>query len=413
MSNLTSSVYYFITPAHPCTLYTPTTLDNLRHCKADPRAPLKCAVHLYPSRSEILYQRLPSLATLKFDINLMSNTARQPRRWTQAEDQVLREQVDIQQAHGGSRDWCQIALALPGRTNKDCRKRWHNSVAEGLKKGQWSKSEDQLLTYGVHRHGFQWTKVATCVWSRSADQCAKRWQQSLDPRLDRSEWREAEDSALLAAVERLGRHWKDIQGQYLPHRSKNCVKNRYSVLARRNAVHSNPSDDGPESSSSDPDTPVNTSLTLNFTSTPLVSGITHPPHQQHQVPPNNNGELSWSWVGNGNQNVTFSGSQYDPFDVSSWSAFCGVFPLQTSPGSHNQWSGLQHGVDMQDPGFYPTTAVPAMNSHPRSMQHQACSSSTISCMTPMIQSLNPRVQTERLASLPAHRVGYGRTYRPG
>ena len=341
----------------------------------------------------------------------MSNTDRQPRRWTQAEDQVLREQVDIQQAQGGSRDWCQVALALPGRTNKDCRKRWHNSVAEGLKKGQWSKSEDHLLTHGVHRHGFQWTKVATCVGSRSADQCAKRWQQSLDPRLDRSEWREAEDLALLAAVERLGRHWKDIQGQYLPHRSKNCVKNRYSVLARRNAVPSNPSDDGPESSSSDPDTPINTNLALDFTLTPLVSGVTQPPYHQHQAPLCNNGELAWSWAAEGNQSVSLSGAQYDPFDVSPWPTSCAVFPLQISPGDHDQWGGLQPGMGMQDPGFYPSIANPAMDSHPRSMQYLARGDSA--CVTSMVRSLDPRAQAEREAGLPVHRSGYGRRYGPG
>jgi hypothetical protein len=48
---------------------------------------------------------------------------------------------------------CRIATKLPGRTNKDCRKRWHNSVAGGLKKGQWSKGEDAQLSRGVERFG--------------------------------------------------------------------------------------------------------------------------------------------------------------------------------------------------------------------------------------------------------------------
>ena len=73
----------------------------------------------------------------------------------------------------------------------------------------------------------RWTLVANVVVSRSADQCAKRWQQSLDPKLDRSEWREAEDKVLIDAVHRLGRHWKNIQQDHFPGRSKNCIKNRY------------------------------------------------------------------------------------------------------------------------------------------------------------------------------------------
>ncbi|KAL6708038.1 hypothetical protein ACN47E_003472 [Coniothyrium glycines] len=163
----------------------------------------------------------------------MDSTSRQPRKWTSAEDEKLREEVEAQLVDGDVRDWCRIAGQLPGRTNKDCRKRWHNSVAGGLKKGQWSKSEDELLSGGVEQHGHRWTLVASCVGSRSADQCAKRWQQSLDPDLDRSEWRESEDRLLLDATQRLGRHWKDIQRENFPGRSKNDIKNRYTVLVRR------------------------------------------------------------------------------------------------------------------------------------------------------------------------------------
>ncbi|KAF2245537.1 hypothetical protein BU26DRAFT_433024 [Trematosphaeria pertusa] len=164
-------------------------------------------------------------------------TGRQPRKWTVAEDQKLREEVEAQSnrtvIEGEVKDWCRIAAKLPGRTNKDCRKRWHNSVAGGLKKGQWSKSEDIQLARGVQQYGQRWTLVANVVGSRSADQCAKRWQQSLDPELDRSEWRDAEDKVLIEAVQKLGRHWKDIQRHHFPGRSKNCIKNRYTVLIRR------------------------------------------------------------------------------------------------------------------------------------------------------------------------------------
>ena len=94
------------------------------------------------------------------------------------------------EGEGEVKDWCRIAEHLPGRTNKDCRKRWHNSVAGGLKKGQWSKSEDLQLARGVQRFGqrythdpissfvpleaitknfYRWTLVANTVQSRSAD----------------------------------------------------------------------------------------------------------------------------------------------------------------------------------------------------------------------------------------------------
>ncbi|KAF2732136.1 transcription factor, Myb superfamily [Polyplosphaeria fusca] len=154
------------------------------------------------------------------------STARQPRKWTIAEDQKLREEVEAQLIEGEVKDWCRIANAIPGRSNKDCRKRWKNALEGGLRKGQWSKSEDTQLARGVQRHGQRWVLVAEQIKTRSADQCAKRWQQSLDPDLDRSEWRETEDEILIQAVQKFGRHWKDIQRQCFPTRSKNCIKNR-------------------------------------------------------------------------------------------------------------------------------------------------------------------------------------------
>ncbi|KAF9730888.1 hypothetical protein PMIN06_012399 [Paraphaeosphaeria minitans] len=161
------------------------------------------------------------------------SSGRLPRKWTVAEDHRLKEEVEAQMVEGEVKDWCRIAAKLPGRTNKDCRKRWHNSVAGGLKKGQWSKSEDVQLAKGVEQYGQKWTLVANVVGSRSADQCAKRWQQSLDPDLDRSEWQDTDDKVLIDAVQKLGRHWKDIQRHHFQGRSKNCIKNRYTVLVRR------------------------------------------------------------------------------------------------------------------------------------------------------------------------------------
>jgi hypothetical protein len=297
---------------------------------------------IYTDKITILAPHNPSTAT----INMAD---RQPRRWTSAEDQILREHVDAQQSQGFGRDWCQVASALPGRTNKDCRKRWHNSVAEGLKKGQWSKSEDQLLTQGVHRYGSQWTKVATCVNTRSADQCAKRWQQSLDPRLDRSDWREDEDIALLAAVDRLGRHWKDIQEQYLAHRSKNCVKNRYSVLSRRTATQLVSYDDSVEGSSSDPGTPLQLEINPSFAYTSPQPFYNTPQtsyrYTQHPCPGNNSMSPIWAEFSSSN---SFLGAGYpEHYGATSMPTHTSVHPSQVLSSNTNGWNYTQPILGMQ------------------------------------------------------------------
>ena len=97
---------------------------------------------------------------------------RTPRFWTPQEDEALRLEMEeygmilmclfqvfllmvmvLLVEKEKAIDWCQIASKLPGRTNKDCRKRWHNAVAGGLNKGQWSKVEDDLLRRGIEEYG--------------------------------------------------------------------------------------------------------------------------------------------------------------------------------------------------------------------------------------------------------------------
>ncbi|EEQ35762.1 conserved hypothetical protein [Microsporum canis CBS 113480] len=152
---------------------------------------------------------------------------RRINRWTQEEDTILIQRLYEQQSYdpaGAATDWQKIAAVLPGRSNKDCRKRWFNVLSGGLRKGAWSPEEDSFLRDAVRVEGKSWMRVAQHVPQRTADQCAKRWQHFLDPTLDRSEW---------TVEEQHGRHWLAIRNQYLPLRSPNSLKNQYSILMRR------------------------------------------------------------------------------------------------------------------------------------------------------------------------------------
>ncbi|KAL2018291.1 hypothetical protein VTK56DRAFT_995 [Thermocarpiscus australiensis] len=158
-----------------------------------------------------------------------------PKRWTEAEDKILFDEVQSQlwSGSGQVKDWTRVAAKLPGRTNKDCRKRWVNKVCGNLKKGAWDDDEDRRLRDAVSKYGQRWTLVASMVGSRSSDQCAKRWQHRLDPRLEHEDWTPDEDELLLEDVQSYGREWKFIQEQDFPTRSPNELKNRFVTLSRR------------------------------------------------------------------------------------------------------------------------------------------------------------------------------------
>lgn len=96
--------------------------------------------------------------------------------------------------HTGTISWHKVATHLPGRNNKDCRKRWSYSLAHTIRKGTWSKEEDAKLLDAVEKYGFRWSKVAKAVGSRNGDQVFKRWGDCLDPRIDKSPWTGAEVS---------------------------------------------------------------------------------------------------------------------------------------------------------------------------------------------------------------------------
>ncbi|KAJ5971626.1 uncharacterized protein N7479_001544 [Penicillium vulpinum] len=152
-------------------------------------------------------------------------------RWGREEDEILRACVEEYTQIGHSTDWSRVAAKLPLRTNKDCRKRWINRVCGSLRKGPWETDEDMTLREAVAQHGRKWTLVAGEVGSRSADQCAKRWQHNLDPRLDHQRWTPKEDELLLESVERYGREWRKIQEKHYSTRSANDLKNR--ILSKK------------------------------------------------------------------------------------------------------------------------------------------------------------------------------------
>ncbi|KAL8719407.1 MAG: hypothetical protein Q9225_003592, partial [Loekoesia sp. 1 TL-2023] len=93
---------------------------------------------------------------------------------------------------GRSTNWNEIAKLIPGRSNKDCRKRFYNGVTGDRKKGPWSEDEDARLEGLVEHYGMSWALIAQEMETRTADQCSKRWQHCLDPKLDHSSWTEQE-----------------------------------------------------------------------------------------------------------------------------------------------------------------------------------------------------------------------------
>ncbi|KZT63461.1 hypothetical protein DAEQUDRAFT_680350 [Daedalea quercina L-15889] len=105
-------------------------------------------------------------------------------------------------------------------------------MATIVSKGSWTSDEDERLCGAVDELGPKWALVANRVRTRNSGQCAKRWNDALNPAIDRSGWTREEDEQLLRAVEQQGHSWANIARTSLPGRTGLAAKNRYNHLMR-------------------------------------------------------------------------------------------------------------------------------------------------------------------------------------
>ena len=92
-------------------------------------------------------------------------------KFTPEEDRHLNTLISIH----GPKKWDQIALAMPGRTGRQCRDRFHNYLKPTLINGPWTKEEDELLEKKVEEIGQHWNKIAKFFQGRSSNNIKNRW----------------------------------------------------------------------------------------------------------------------------------------------------------------------------------------------------------------------------------------------
>ncbi|KAI1408609.1 hypothetical protein F5Y13DRAFT_194083 [Hypoxylon sp. FL1857] len=106
-------------------------------------------------------------------------------------------------------------------------------VSPTVNSGTWAPVEDARLRDAVAKYGRRWIVVAGAVGTRNGDQCAKRWNENLNPELDHSPWSSQEENLLLHLVDLYGHNWKFMASSFLEGRAPLSLKNRYSLLMRR------------------------------------------------------------------------------------------------------------------------------------------------------------------------------------
>jgi general stress protein YciG len=178
--------------------------------------------------------------------NAGASTRATRRSWASEEDAKLTRAVaDTSKKRCGKEytaDWVEIALLVPGRTNKQCTSRWDNVLNPSIDRaagrtGKWLQDEDSKLRDAIQRHGGKdWGAISALVPGRTKKQCSSRWHDVLDPRISGAggrtgRWTAIEDSKLKDAVETHGDNDWVVISALVPGRTKRqCSCRWHDVL---------------------------------------------------------------------------------------------------------------------------------------------------------------------------------------
>ncbi|KAL0072473.1 hypothetical protein AAF712_000236 [Marasmius tenuissimus] len=218
-------------------------------------------------------------------------------------------------------------------------------------RGAWSPEEDRLLIQAVQTYGSRWSVVAGHVRTRSSTQCARRWSDTLDPRIDKSPWTPEQDQVLLQAVAQHGRSWANIAKTYFPGRTGLALKNRFTVIGKPRAESTSPVDPYMQSG---PPQRSPTSMGMHYS--------------DGHVDPTINNNYSYSRTWPSDRNPTMQGTSVEPQHWTGDPSFGGLGAMRAPAGySYDLLSAGSQNPTVQYPHDWQATLSEPYASRPNDM----------------------------------------------
>ncbi|KAG1780285.1 hypothetical protein EV702DRAFT_771758 [Suillus placidus] len=208
---------------HPCFNHGPWTQDEITK--------LKGLVAEYGNEQVDWEVVVDKLGTHRAPLDCMTHgTTRKIHLWTPHSDERLLKAVAI----FGHDNWSVVACQVSeDATPSQCQNRYQRTLDPALKHKAWSNEEDSRLRLAVQAYGTSWVNVASAISGRHNDQCRDRWNDILNPVVTKGRWTEEEDQDLLAIVQQLGTSsWKEISNRLGSGRTDSMCRNRYNNLQR-------------------------------------------------------------------------------------------------------------------------------------------------------------------------------------
>jgi hypothetical protein len=153
------------------------------------------------------------------------------KHWTIAQDEQL---INLANQSYGRHNWKEIAAQINYKTPNSCYLRY-KTINPHIKKGPWTKEEDECIFKGVELYGKVWKIIARELFiNRTSKQIRDRYINYLDPILDKSKFSLDEDLLLIELQKIKGNKWTKLK-EHFPRRSIDALKNRFNSALKKNA----------------------------------------------------------------------------------------------------------------------------------------------------------------------------------
>ncbi|KAF7352994.1 Myb domain protein 4r1 [Mycena venus] len=190
-----------------------------------------------PSQTNIDWVEVArELGTNRLPLDCMRQSIERPRFvWNAEADQKL---MDAVKQYGLA--WSLVARYVsPNITANQCSTRYLRTLDPTLRRGAWTPEEDERLTAAIAGYGEKaaWAEIANAIPGRTNEQCRERWQLVLDPSKNTkksADWDEEKNKALIEAVNTNGRKWKAI-GVQLGRPAASC-RLQYEALVKQDLI---------------------------------------------------------------------------------------------------------------------------------------------------------------------------------
>jgi hypothetical protein len=119
------------------------------------------------------------------------------------------------------------------RSPIQCLHRWTKILKPGLVKGPWTIEEDEQLMEWIEINGpKKWSYCSKRILGRSGKQCRERWYNTLNPEVKKGNWSIEEDYKIFFMYKKYGSKWCQIF-LYFKGRTENAIKNRFYSFLRK------------------------------------------------------------------------------------------------------------------------------------------------------------------------------------